>query len=176
MLHMIQAMTPAVYILCGIPFSGKSTLAHILATQCGWTHVDVDAIAELLLDSSESDVTEEQWTAAFATSYEQVAKNLAQGQSVVHDATNYGRTARDRVRAIAHKFDSGAHVIYFAVPVEEADQRRITNQAQSQRHQVSDIDFWEVVNSLEPPTADESVLIFDGTLDVATWIKRFICD
>jgi predicted kinase len=173
---MIRAMTPVVYILCGIPFAGKSTLAHMLAAQRGWTHVDVDAIAESLLDSSDEAVTEEQWTAAFAASYEQVAKSLVKGQSVVHDATNFGRTARDHVRAIAHQFGSAAFVIYLSVPIEEANQRRITNQAQLQRHQVSDADFWEVANSLEPPTADESVLIFDGTLDAATWIERFICD
>lgn len=169
-------MTPAVYILCGIPFAGKSTFAHILAMQRGWTHVEVDAIAQSLIDPSDSDVTEEQWTEAFTTSYEQIAASLARGQSVVHDATNYGRTARDRVRAIAHQFGSSAHVIYIAVPIEEADRRRIANQAQPQRHQVSDTDFLEVVSSLEPPTADESVLVFDGTLDVATWIERVICD
>jgi predicted kinase len=169
-------MTPAVYILCGIPFSGKSTLAHILSIQRGWTHVDVDAIAQSLIDSCDGDVTEEQWTEAFTASYEQVTTNLARGQSVVHDATNYARTVRDRVRAIAHQFGSSAHVIYITIPIQEADRRRIANQAHPQRHQVSDTDFFEVVSSLEPPTEDESVLVFDGTLDVATWIERVICD
>jgi predicted kinase len=169
-------MTPSVYILCGIQFSGKSTLGRILAMQRGWTHVDVDAIAESLLDSSDSEVTEEQWTEAFTTSYEQIAASLARGQSVVHDATNYARTARDQVRSIAHQFGASAHVIYLAVPIDEADRRRIANQAWPQRHDVSDAGFWELVSSLEPPTADESVIVFDGTLDLATWIDRFICD
>ncbi len=44
-------------------------------------------------------------------------------------------------------------------------------ETQPQRHPVSDTDFWEVVGSLEPPTADESVLVFDGTLDVARWVE-----
>ena len=169
-------MTPAVYILCGIQFSGKTTLGRILAMQRGWTHVDVDAIAESLLDSKDSEVTEEQWTEAFSASYEQIAASLGRGQSVVQDATNYARTERDRVRAIAHQFGASTYVIYMAVPVEEANRRRIANQAQPQRHDVSDDGFWELVSSLEPPAADESVLVFDGTLDVATWIERFICD
>ena len=169
-------VTPTVYILCGIPFAGKSTLAHILAEQRGWTHVDVDAIARSLIDSSNGDVTEGQWTAAFAISYEQIAASLARGQSVIHDATNYSRSARDRVREIARQCGSPAHVIYIVVPIGEANRRRIANETQPQRHHVSDTDFWEVVGSLESPTADESVLVFDGTLDVATWVECFIRD
>jgi predicted kinase len=144
--------------------------------QRGWTHVEVDAIVESLLDSSDSEVTEEQWTEAFATSKEKIVASLACGQSVVYDATNWGRAVRDQVRAIARQFGSSARVIYLAVPIVEADRRRIANQAQPQRHQVSDTDFLEVVSSLEPPAEDESVLVFDGTLDVATWIERFIGD
>ena len=133
-------MTPAIYILCGIPFAGKTTLAHTLAMQRGWTHVEVDAIVESLMDSSDSEVIEEQWTEAFATSKEQIAANLARGQSVVYDATNWGRTGRDQVRAIAHQFGSSAHV----VPIEKADRRRRANQAQPQRHQGDKQDGGEI--------------------------------
>ncbi len=169
-------MTPAVYILCGTQFSGKTTLARTLAMQRGLTYVGIDAIAESLLDSSDSEVTEEQWTEAFYTSSEQIAASLARGQSVVYDSTNYDRPARDRVREIARKFGASAHVIYVAVPIEEANRRRIANQAQPQRHDVSEVGFWELVRSLEPPAADESVIVFDGTLNVVTWIERVICD
>ena len=126
----------------------------------------VDEIAESLLDSSDSEVTEEQWTEAFTTSCKQVTASLRRGQSVVYDATNFERITRDQIRAIAHQSGASAHVIYFAVPVEEANRRRIANQAQPQRHDVSDAGFWELVGSLEPPTEDESVLLFDGKLDV----------
>jgi len=173
---MIETMTPAVYILCGIPFSGKSTLARTLAMQRGWTHVDVDGIARSLIDSEESDVTEEQWTEAFNTSFEQISDSLARGKSVVHDATNFARTARDRVRAIALQSNASAHVIYIDIPVDQADRRRIANQGYPQRHQVSAAGFQEVVRSMEPPGVDESVLLYDGTMDVKAWIDRFICD
>ena len=165
-------MTPAVYILCGIPFSGKSTLARALAAQRGWTHVDVDAIAAGLMSPGSAEVTEDQWTEAFAASYAQVAASLARGQSVVHDATNWARSARERVREIAHQLGVEAHVIYVAVPVGEAERRRRANEGE--RHEVSDSDFQEVVGSLEPPTADESVLVYDGTLDVAAWLEGLV--
>ena len=169
-----RLMIPAVYILCGIQFSGKTTLGHILAKQCGWTHVEVDAIAESLLDTRDSEVTEEQWIEAFRASYEQIASSLARGQSVVQDATNYARTERDRVREIARQFGAPAYVIYMAVPIEEANRRRIANQARPERHDVSETGFLELVSSMEPPAADESVIVFDGTQDVMTWINRLI--
>lgn len=169
-------MKSAVYILCGIPFSGKSTLARLLAQRCGWTHVDVDAIVRSLIAPGEQFITDHQWDQAFSRSYEIVADSLARRQSAIHDATNYARTVRDRLRAIARQYDASAHVIYVNIPFDVANQRRHANQAQSQRHQVSDADFQEVVNNLEPPTVDESVLVFDGTLDIETWITRYICE
>ncbi len=169
-------MTLAVYILCGTQFSGKTTLAHTLALQRGFTHVSIDAIAESLLESSDREVTEEQWCKAFTTACEQMTASLARGQSVVHDSTNKERVTRDYLRSIAYQYGASAHVIYMAVPIEEANRRRIANQAQPQRHDVSETGFLELVSSLEPPAADESVLVFDGSLDIVTWIKRFICD
>jgi len=169
-------MALAVYLLCGTQFSGKTTLAHTLAMQRGWTHLSIDAIAESLLESSDSEVTEEQWSEAFTTAREQMTASLARGQSVVHDSTNKERITLDYLRAIAHQFGASAHVIYMAIPIEEANRRRIANQAQLQRHDVSEAGFLELVSSLEPPTADESVLVFDGRLDIMTWIERFIFD
>ena len=169
-------MNLAVYILCGTQFSGKTTLSRAIALQRGWTYVSIDDIAESLLDSSDSEVTEDQWNEAYTSACEQLTASLSRGLSVVHDATNIERVTRDHLRALASQFGASAHVIYMAVPVEEANRRRIANQAQPQRHDVSEAGFLELVSSLEPPSADESVLVFDGTLDIVTWIERYVRD
>ncbi len=168
-------MVPAVYIMCGIPFSGKSTLADRLSVQCGWTHVHVDDIKRKLIDPDDGDITEEQWLKVFAESHVRVADSLKRGQTVVHDATNFTRAVRGQIRAIAHEFGSDAHVIYVDMSIEKANRRRIGNRSLQSRHQVSDADFIEVTSGMEPPTEDESVLIFDGSLDVTTWIEHVIC-
>jgi len=35
---------PRLYIVCGLPFAGKSTLTRELVRQCGYHAIDVDAI------------------------------------------------------------------------------------------------------------------------------------
>jgi predicted kinase len=166
--------TSSVLILCGIQFTGKTTLARALAMLRGWAHVSSDEIVESLLESVDGEISEEQWSEAFHISLKRVAESLARGQSVVYDSTAFERVTRDQIRAIARQYDASARVVYFTLPVAEANRRRIENQLHPQRHDVSEKGFWELVNSLEPPTADESILIFDGTLDAATWIERFV--
>jgi len=161
--------------MCGVPFSGKSTLADMLSVQCGWTHVHVDSIKRELIGPDDGDITEEQWLRVFAESHVRVADSLKHGQTVVHDATNFTRVVRDQIRAIACELGLSAHVIYVDVPVEEANRRRIENPDLSLRHHVSEAVFMEVKSEMEPPAEDESVIIFDGSLDVTTWIEHVTC-
>jgi predicted ATPase len=37
----IHPSKPTLYILCGLPFSGKTTLARALADRCGFVHTEV---------------------------------------------------------------------------------------------------------------------------------------
>ena len=111
----------------------------------------------------------------FAESRLRVAGCLKRGESVVHDATNFARTVRDQIRAIAYELGLSAHVIYVDVSIEEANRRRIENQDLRLRHHVSETVFMEVKSEMEPPTEDESVIIFDGSMDVTTWIEHVLC-
>jgi len=168
---------PTLYIMCGLPFSGKTTLARALASQCGFVHLDLDSLARAKGLFPEEGINDEQWGRVFRELHQQVAVLLTSGKSVVFDAVNYDRVGRDRLRAIAQQSDSSVHVVYINLPIQEIEQRRQANQTDHQRPPVRAKDFVELVTQFEIPTIEENLLIYDGTQSVPEWIKHHVhCD
>ena len=168
---------PTLYIMCGLPFSGKTTLARALANKCGFVHLDLDALARAKSLFPEEGINNEQWGRMFKELYQQVTILLNSGKSVIFDAVNYDRIGRDRLRTIAQQSDSSVHVIYIHLPLQEIEQRRQVNQADPQRPPVRDKDFVELAVEFEIPTLEENLLVYDGTQSIAEWIKQYIhCD
>jgi predicted kinase len=164
------------YILCGLPFSGKTTLAQALASQCGFVHLDLDTIARAKNLFPEKGINDEQWGHVFEEVYQQIAALLISGESVVIDAVNYDRVGRDRLRTIAKQSDSSVYVIYINLPLREIEQRLQANRANPQRPPVREEDFMELATQFEIPTIEENILIYDGTQSVQEWIQHHIPD
>jgi len=123
----------ALYILCGLPFSGKTTLALALADQHNCVHLDLDALASLKGFSPEEEITDKQWSLMFREAHKQLAALLSAGRSVVFDAVNYDRAGRDRLRAIAQENGSSVYIIYVKLPAWKLEQRRRANRDNHQR-------------------------------------------
>src|SRR6266542_309656 len=122
-----------VYILCGLPFSGKTTLARALAKQRGFIHMDVDALARQLGEQPGEGISDERWGQIFREAHLQLTNLLLTGHSVIFDAVNYRRVGRDRLRSIAEQAGSSAYVILVATPFAEVARRRIENFPTQQR-------------------------------------------
>ncbi len=165
------------YIMCGLPFSGKTTLAQALASQCGFVHLELDAFAREKSLFPEEGINEQQWGRIFDEVYQQVASLLASGVSVVVDAVNFDKAGRDRFRAIAQQSGSSVYVIYMKLPVRLIEERRQANQANAQRPPVRNEDFVELVTGFEIPTVEENLLVYNGSQSIAEWIQNNIrCD
>ena len=165
---------PTLYIMCGLPFSGKTTLARALANQCGFVHLDLDAIAREKSIFQEEGISDEQWGRVFREVYRQIETLLTSGKSVIFDAVNYDRVGRDRLRTIAQQSGSSVHVIYINLSIQKIEQRRQANQSNHQRPLVRDKDFVELATEFEIPTIKENLLVYDGTQPVPEWIKAHI--
>ena len=162
----------AVYILCGVPFSGKTTLARKLAEQRGFVHLDVDALARQLGEQPGDGISDERWGQIFREAHLHLVKLLTTGQSVIFDAVNYHRVGRDRLRTIAEQAGSLAYVIVVATPLAEARRRRSDNAPTEQRPTGRQADFDQLVDDFEAPTMDESLIIFDGSQTLDEWIAQ----
>ncbi len=161
------------FILCGLPFSGKTTLAKALVERLGFARVDMDEInTRKGVGLHGEAIVQEEWDRTYAESYRQLDQLLQAGKSVLFDAANFTKAQRDYLRSIAAKHEAATQVIYVDVSEAEARQRWQRNRITHQRYDVRDDDFAYVVRYFEAPTPDEHVLRYHPSQSVDEWIER----
>lgn len=163
------------YLLCGLPFSGKSTMGRALAELAGTVHVEVDRFhAGRPDDFAERRVERTEWIAAYRAAYEQLERALAASESVVFDAVSYRKVQRDRIRRIASKHGVPLTIIYLDVAPDVARARMVANRLTPVRPNVPDADFNEVCAGMQPPMAGETWIAYDPKEPLERWIRREI--
>lgn len=161
------------YILCGLPFAGKTTLAKVLVEKFGFVRVDLDQINSErgLGDLNNDSISDSEWKKTYDESYRRVDQALADGKTVINDTANFTRQQRDKLREIADKHGVLTKVIYLAIPDLVARKRWLENRMTKKRYDVRDEDFAEVADNFQTPTEDENVIIYDQSVPMDEWIK-----
>ncbi len=161
------------YILCGLPFAGKTTLAKELVHRLGIKRVAIDDInSERGIWDDEKGLSSEEWDKTYQEAYQRIATYLSRGEGVVDDSANFIREQRNRLRAIAKQYDASTCVIFVDVSPAEVRRRWQENRQTGVRNDVRDDDFAHVVEYFVPPTEDENVLRYDGTMSPGEWIQH----
>lgn len=164
---------PELYLLCGLSFAGKTTLAKALEQRFDFARVDIDAInTRRGVGLSGEPVAQDDWDKTYAEGFKELEAYLREGRSVLFDDANFMRAQRDFLRTIAAKYDASTHVIYLDVSATEARERQLRNRATRQRYDVRDDDFAHVVTNFEPPTPDEHVLRYNPLQSVDEWVEQ----
>lgn len=132
-----------VYVLCGIPGSGKTTLAHRLAQQHTAVVHSVDDIPEFWGNSDIDGKFRRQWI-------ENVWEDLHQGRSVVCDSLALTSMSRKWILENLSAFDCEKILMVKAVPVEVCLERN-----KNRLHKVPEDHIRLTACMLEPPTSDE---------------------
>lgn len=169
-----QAM---LFIVCGLPFAGKTTMSTGLARQMpNAVHIEIDRInTERGLGINAAPISAVEWAETYRLAYERVDNALAAGNTVILDAANYSRAQRDVLRMHARRHGTESAVLYVDVPVIECRQRWLKNRSSRERYDVRDEDFTNVVEKFDPPRADERVILFMPGMaveDLLTGIKQ----
>ncbi|NDJ75780.1 MAG: ATP-binding protein [Chloroflexi bacterium] len=160
-------MKPTLYILCGYPFSGKTTLARaIIELRPDCKHISVDEIKTGISDQSNDGI----WEQAFAEAYRRTRRFLLKGQSVIFDATNFLVKVRDKARTVAQASNADSRVIWVNTPQQEAKNRWLVNRQSKERKDVSDDDWLEVTGQFEIPGTRERTIEYCGE-DIKDWIE-----
>lgn len=161
------------YILCGFPFAGKSTLAKALEHRFNFTRIDLDQINSMFgVGCRGNPISPAEWDRTYAESYRQLGEALHAGRSVVYDATNFTIAQRDYLRAIADTHGISSQVIYVAVSASEARQQWLRNRSTHERYDVRDEDFENVATHFEPPTKEEQVICYHPSQLFDEWIQH----
>ncbi|HEY3107557.1 MAG TPA: ATP-binding protein [Chloroflexota bacterium] len=140
---------PRLYVLTGLPGSGKTTYAR--RELAGAVRVSLDDL-RLMMSGVAYDARYEPMvaTAASAMLEALLARAGLERFDVVFDATNVTREWRARAIAQARRHGVEPHSIYFAVPLAVAAARN-----RGRQHAVPDDVLRHFHDTLQPPSADE---------------------
>jgi predicted kinase len=159
----------ALVLMCGLSFSGKSTLAARLSDALDGALLGLDRINEERgLDGGQG-IPPEEWATTNAIAHERANESLASGRDVIVDDTGSPRFVRDAWRATAAAAGAPFVLIWVRITPELQRRRVLANRTEPARPDVTDAVLAEHAASFEPPETEEPVII-DGarTADAST--------
>ncbi len=111
------------YILGGLPATGKTELSKFLASSLGAVHIRIDTIEQELKNCGSNNLYDEGYKVAFALALE----NLRNGLSVVADSTNPVPESREAWINVANKAASPYIEIEIVCSNRTEHQQRVEN-------------------------------------------------
>jgi len=163
------------YLVCGAPFSGKTTLAKQISLKTKSQYLSLDDILRQKgLDLSHVQPVEE-WEEAHQRCLQLMNVLMCEKISVVLDDTNFLKMLRDRYRNLASQHTYKVVTIYMDIPLLELEARRKKVLLTEERNFLSDEAFYPAVEQFEIPGESENTIVFDNTSNIDSWINTFIC-
>jgi predicted kinase len=162
---------PLLFVLCGPPFSGKSTVARAMASRFSIALIEIDGVhRERELEAVEV----RDWQIAFQRAFRRLHRSLSAGQSVVWDAASLTRAQRDRIRSTGVRYGADIQLIYVDTPYEERVRRRNANLITHARVDVPIEEFDAASSHFEVPSADEHPIRMSNQDRVEAWLDQTI--
>lgn len=147
------------YILCGIAFSGKTTLAKELCEATGFARISLDEInAERGFFGGEG-LSSVEWERTHEIAQERMRSHMAEGRNIVLDDTNCFRWLRQRYSEFAHCYGYVPKIVYVEIPISEIQRRIDENGALPRRHTIAAAVFQDHVRNFERPDSDEKPIV-----------------
>ena len=160
------------YLLCGMPFSGKTTLGKTVAEYITAFYISLDEINEARNLFGGEGISVEEWEKTHHLAMKQFEEIAPSQQDVILDDTNCFRWLRDRFYNLAAQHDYRATVIWLDVPFEEIKRRIEINDRTSTRHKVKPEIIEAMQTTFEPPQADEYTIAYRPTQSIDTWLGQ----
>jgi predicted kinase len=146
-------------LICGLPASGKSTLARRLAANVPAIRLDKDEWATQL----GADLWDEEFRVRLEDQLWALSRDLlARGQSVILEWGHWARVERDEKRLGARALGVGVELHYLDAPLEELIERAERRNASGEwtASPMTRAHFEEWAKLFQPPD-EEEILLFD---------------
>ena len=149
---------PTVYVMCGLPGSGKTVRAKELEAAGKGILLNADAwVWQLYPDDAEAAARDERKFLVHQVQWDLVEQLLVAGVSVILDWGVWSREERDDIRRRASRLGADVRTEYLEVPIEILHERLAIRNLDlppgTFRIAPEELDEWAGV--FEPPTADE---------------------
>lgn len=159
------------YLMCGLPRSGKTTLARAIAARIEGEFVSLDEINAERGLRGDQDLPVTEWARTHEIALDRCRAMMAEGRPVVVDDTNCFRWLRDDHRRDAKVAGYEVQVVFLDVPLEVCLERARAGAPED------DLPLEIMVRTaqeFEAPTLDERAIAFDGTGELGAWLEALV--
>lgn len=159
--------------MCGLAFSGKSTLARRIADVVGAPIVSLDAINRRRgLDGGKvGGMTDAQWEKTSQLAVEELIGLMQGSRPVVLDDTLSRRFLRDRYRLAAAGQGYDVVLVYVDTPLAIIEGRRRVNEGTQGRAGIEDAVFAHHRERFEAPAGDEAHIHLSDSAEAERWLQ-----
>lgn len=165
-------MNNKLYILAGLPYSGKTTLRKELVKRLNFDYVSVDEIMKIRDMWRAGHPTQGDWNEAYSEAYKKLKELLKQSKNVVLDIGNLEFQERETARQIAEAQGAEHKLIYVKTPMEEIMKRRKENETTRLRGHLENNLLQSAIDKFDEPTTEENPLIYNSKENLDEWIKH----
>ena len=154
-------MRPTALLLCGLPYSGKTTLAEALIDD-GYIVISLDAIHhERGLGLNGESIPGSEWMETHRIALERLRSYIQAGHNVIWDDTNYAAWIRDPVFEATQEAGGEPLLVLVDAPVHVVRSRAAEAKARGCVPVMPEEDFERVLRDFERPCC---VFRIDGSL------------
>ena len=159
------------YLVCGLPGTGKSTVARELERLTGGVVLRTDEIRKRIL--SDPKYTPEEKQKVYDALFRTAESLLRMGKDVILDATFYKRGNREDAKKLAE--NAGEEVLIIEVT---CDEKYVFSRLKNRKGGLSDADYgvYKKIRSEWEPIREEHVVLDMGRKDWKRGLKRALGD
>ncbi len=162
------------YLMCGLAFAGKTTVAKAIVDNQNCAYVSLDDINRKRgLRFGGEGLPIEEWEKTHHIALARLEELMKSGHDIVLDDTNCFRRLRDRFRRLADRHGYETKVIYLDIPLDEIRRRMREKDETPERRVVKEHVFEILLQGFEPPEEDEVVLVFNQPNTLKNWLRTY---
>jgi predicted kinase len=158
--------------MCGLAFSGKTTLAREITSLTGAIYIGLDDInRERGLPHGGEGLPVEEWERTHELAVERVGRLMREGSTIVIDDTSNHRFLRERFRRLADANGYALVLVFVDTSLDVIRRRMDENAGSRYRAAIRDDVFDDHVRTFERPGPDENAIVFTPGQPVGEWLR-----
>ncbi len=157
-----------IIVVCGLPGTGKTTIAKALSQMTGATLLRTDVIRKEMLEKSA--YTEKERDAVYENMLVITNEKLQNGEDCILDGTFYKKSLRDEARRIAKKNGSSFHIVECTLHDDLVKKRIISRKNDASE---ADFDVYQKAEKNFEPIKEKHVVI-DTSKDTKECVDKIM--